>query len=42
MAAKRTAALVLVAALATLGASVTWAFAQSGDRRWTMSRFGPG
>ena len=42
MAAKRTAAIVLVAALATLGASVTWAFAQSGDRGWSMSRFGPG
>jgi len=42
MAAKRTATVVLVAALATLGASVTWAFAQSGDRGWNMSRFGPG
>ena len=42
MAAKRTAALVLVAALATLVASVTWAFAQGGDRGWSMSRFGPG
>jgi len=42
MAAKRTAALVLVAALATLGASVTWAFVQSGDQGWNMSRFGPG
>jgi len=42
MAAKRTAALVLVAALATLGGTVTWAFAQSGDRGWSMSRFGPG
>lgn len=41
MAARRTAALVLIAALATLGASVTWAFAQSGDRGWSMSRFGP-
>ena len=46
MKAKRTAAIVLVAALAALGASVTWAFAQggnqSGDRGWSMSRFGPG
>ena len=42
MAVKRTAALVLVAALATLAASVTWAFAQGGDRGWSMSRFGPG
>ena len=42
MAAKRTAALVLVAALVVLGASVTWAFAQGGDRGWGMSRFGPG
>jgi len=42
MAVKRTAALVLVAALAILGASVTWAFAQDGDRGWSMSRFGPG
>ena len=42
MAVKRTAALVLVAALAILGASVTWAFAQGGDRGWSMSRFGPG
>jgi len=42
MTVKRTAALVLVAALATLGASVTWAFAQGGDRGWNMSRFGPG
>ena len=42
MAAKRTAALVLVAALVTLGASVTWAFAQGDDRGWSMSRFGPG
>ena len=42
MAVKRTAALVLVAALAILGASVTWAFAQGGDRGWGMSRFGPG
>ena len=43
---KRTAAIVFVAALAALGASVTWAFAQggnqSGDRGWSMSRFGPG
>ncbi len=42
MAAKRTAALVLVAALVVLGASVTWAFAQGGDTTWGMSRFGPG
>ncbi len=42
MAARRIAALVLVAALATLGVSVTWAFAQSGDRGASMSRFGPG
>ena len=42
MTVKRTAALVLVAALAILGASVTWAFAQGGDRGWGMSRFGPG
>ncbi len=42
MAAKRTAALVLVAALVTLGASITWAFAQGDDRGWGMSRFGPG
>ncbi len=42
MTVKRTAALVLVAALATLAASVTWAFAQGGDRGWSMSRFGPG
>ena len=42
MAAKRTAALVLVAALVVLGASVTWAFAQGGDTSWGMSRFGPG
>lgn len=42
MATKRTAALVLVAALATLGATVTWTFAQSGERGWSMSRFGPG
>ena len=42
MAAKRTAALVLVAALVVLGASVTWAFAQGGGTSWGMSRFGPG
>ena len=42
MAVKRTAALVLVAALVTLGASITWAFAQGDDRGWSMSRFGPG
>lgn len=42
MAAKRIAALVLVAALVTLGASIAWAFAQGPDRSWTMSRFGPG
>ena len=42
MTVKRTAALVLVAALAILGVSVTWAFAQGGDRGWGMSRFGPG
>ncbi len=42
MTVKRTAALVLVAALAILGASVAWAFAQGGDRGWSMSRFGPG
>ena len=42
MAVKRTAALVLVAALVTLGASITWAFAQGGDQGWSMSRFGPG
>jgi len=42
MTVKRNAALVLVAALALLGASVAWAFAQGGDRGWSMSRFGPG
>ena len=36
------AALVLVAALVVLGASVTWAFALGGDTTWGMSRFGPG
>ncbi|MEJ7793242.1 MAG: hypothetical protein WKF65_14820 [Gaiellaceae bacterium] len=39
---KRTATLVLVAALAALTVSATWAFAQGGDRGWSMSRFGPG
>lgn len=42
MTVRRTAALVLVAALATLVASVTWAFAQGSDQRWSMSRFGSG
>jgi len=42
MTAKRTATLVLVIALAALAASVAWALAQSGDRGWGMSRFGPG
>jgi len=40
--APRTATLVLVAALAALSVSATWAFARSGDRGWGMSRFGPG
>ena len=39
---KRNAALVLVAALALLGASVAWAFGQGSDRGWGMSRSGPG
>ena len=42
MAAKRTAALVLVAALVALGASLSWAFAQGDDQDWGMSSFGPG
>ncbi len=40
--APRTATLVLVAALAALTVSATWAFARSGDRGWGMSRVGPG
>ncbi|MEO5633281.1 hypothetical protein [Gaiella sp.] len=39
---KRTAALVLVVALAVLAGSVAWAFGQGGDRGWSMSRIGPG
>ena len=39
---KRTATLVLVAALAALTVSATWAFAQGGERGWSMSRFGTG
>lgn len=42
MTAKRTPTLVLVAALVALGASIAWAFAQSDDRGWSMSSFGPG
>ena len=42
MTVKRNAALVLVAALVALGTSVAWAFAQSDDRGWSMSRYGPG
>jgi len=39
---RRTAALVLVVALATLAGSVAWAFGQGDDRGWSMSRIGPG
>ena len=42
MTTRRTAALVLVAALAALGASVIGAFGQGGSGGWSMSRFGPG
>ena len=42
MTVKRNAALVLVVALVALGASIAWAFAQSDDRGWSMSRYGPG
>lgn len=42
MTSKRTAAIVLVAAVAALGASVFWAFAQSSERGWGMSSYGPG
>ena len=42
MVGKRTAALVLVVALAALAASVTWAFVRGNDRDWSMSSTGPG
>ncbi len=42
MSGKRTAALVLIVALVTLAGSVAWAFGQSGDGGWRMSRIGPG
>ncbi len=42
MTTKRTATLVLVAALAALVASAAWGFTQAGDRGWNMSRSGPG